>query len=1091
VAQRPQPRRHPPRLARLIQTPTPGLIAAWRLEGAAAEAFGNHPGAEIGFVAWNGPAAPPVVFDPIRIPRLALAPVVDGYCAPGEYGSGALRLRLPIWLDGVAFPPSPVWVSVGATASHLFICLERAELQTLALAAFLDANASGDKTAQPDDWAFIVQSNDAILCQNGAGAGGYVTVANCPIAARFGLGEFETSAEFSMPRALVKGPGGLFRLAFAHRSVNGVAGRDAVRPLGAAQNVPGHWPTFVIHDGDWPRPHSMNPAVTARHSPNPGRAGNPVIFTALAEDDVDIASIELIVDNVSRRICDLPAAHDTSGECAFAATLTPGRHIYDARVTDHRGRLGIAAGGAVFVQVDGQAPQLTISHAPRAPDVGAVVNISATATDASGVAEIVIQTDLPSRRSCRFDGSTMTASCALALNPGARRIVSYLASATDREGLQAATPNVRILFGNTPSAMRPDADRDGIVNELERLLGTNPNHPDSDRDALPDGWEVLGLTFLDRWPEEYVNLPAMGANPLRKDIFVQYDYERGARAEPEVWPLVIELFRRNDVTLHLTSQNERPRPAGGPVSNVGAEAASARLDPVSGQYYFPPRLAWTHHYIYSRHNRGASSAWARVTIDVNTLNCPLSTPDPQNDPTCRWFRDMSGRWQSSRSVSDQVDRIVHELGHNLGLGHGGRLGSGALTRQGDTIIYAGSWDNTNQKPNYISMMNYRYNISHLCFDPAAQRWVFATDFQRGDLPALNEAELAESSPFRYTLPARVQCATAGPAFVPVFHYNCTDPMGQAWRRLSDGVRTLARMRPGSDWDFEGLPAHAPGVDWNCNGVIEAGTVRHNVNGDGGGNSFATGPNDELLTSSGDWDGLPYNAGTACDILNAGGPLHEVIPAAYRLRIGRTDCRLGPPAAAASALASHGPGNHAYPPPHEDSPIDLPALTDMELCDGVNNDGDEEIDEGCLDSDGDDIADAIDTCPQTFDPDQADVNGDFLGDACEWPRLTALTLKPAPGQNLLEWDGTKTDVLGFAVYRQCLGEETPALLGELYPTTTAQSYADQTAGGAVCQYRVRVLNRNGVETDERVAGALPSVYLPLVLRMPSAPKGMHE
>jgi len=115
-------------LVRLFEARPPGLIAAWHLEGSPAEVFGRHPGVGVGTVAWNGPAAPPVVFDPIRVPRLALAPVVTGACEPGEYGSGALRLQLPIWLDDVAYPPSPVWVSVGATASDLFICMERAEM---------------------------------------------------------------------------------------------------------------------------------------------------------------------------------------------------------------------------------------------------------------------------------------------------------------------------------------------------------------------------------------------------------------------------------------------------------------------------------------------------------------------------------------------------------------------------------------------------------------------------------------------------------------------------------------------------------------------------------------------------------------------------------------------------------------------------------------------------------------------------------------------------------------------------------------------------------------------------------------------------
>lgn len=35
-----------------------------------------------------------------------------------------------------------------------------------------------------------------------------------------------------------------------------------------------------------------------------------------------------------------------------------------------------------------------------------------------------------------------------------------------------------------------DTDNDGLLDDVEILLGTNPYHPDTDGDSLPDGWEV-------------------------------------------------------------------------------------------------------------------------------------------------------------------------------------------------------------------------------------------------------------------------------------------------------------------------------------------------------------------------------------------------------------------------------------------------------------------------------------------------------------------------------------------------------------------------------------------------------------------------
>jgi hypothetical protein len=300
--------------------------------------------------------------------------------------------------------------------------------------------------------------------------------------------------------------------------------------------------------------------------------------------------------------------------------------------------------------------------------------------------------------------------------------------------------------------------------------------------------------------------------------------------------------------------------------------------------------------------------------------------------------------------------------------------------------------------------------------------------------------------------------------------------------------------PDSDWEFTDLPSHAPGVDWNCDGTIQTATVSHNINGDGIEGMWGTGPANEILTSPDDWRGLPYGPGSGCWIVrDSSEAIRRVMPDAYRNAIGRSDCRIAP-AAGMSALnaeasllpeqpSAAGAPLNVYPPELiEENDISLPPIPNLEQCNGVNDDGDDQIDEGCLDTDRDGIADAIDSCPQTPNPDQADANANYLGDACERPTLASLTLTPAPGNNALAWSGTATDVLGYNVYRQCEGEDTPALLGGDFPTTTAQSYTDATAGAAKCQYIVRVLNRNGVETDERIVGSLPmKVFIPLLLK----------
>lgn len=61
-----------------------------------------------------------------------------------------------------------------------------------------------------------------------------------------------------------------------------------------------------------------------------------------------------------------------------------------------------------------------------------------------------------------------------------------------------------------------DSDNDGLRNVAETLYGTDPQDPDTDGDLLPDGAEVKS----GRFPNDTL----AGADPLRKDVFIELDH---------------------------------------------------------------------------------------------------------------------------------------------------------------------------------------------------------------------------------------------------------------------------------------------------------------------------------------------------------------------------------------------------------------------------------------------------------------------------------------------------------------------------------------------------------------------------------------
>jgi hypothetical protein len=1150
-------------LIRQIDEPDPSLVAVWPLEGSGLEALGNHPGSAQGNAVFAGGAAPPLPHDPAGIPLYSSPfPSLDGECETLAYSPA---LEVPIWLDDEPWvQPSPVYAKVRATGSYLYVCLPPMAIAPAGwVNVDIDTLDDGGGSPRSDDYRFqITQSGNASAFVGGFG---WIPTTVSGFSAFAGLiGEFDWGAELRIPKSILPAPpddaifGLHITLRHEHVAFGPVFNHDWP-PIDGIDS-PSQWEPVTVDPNIAVPPDAQAPQVgDAVLQPERPRDGEALSVTVQATDDVDIASVTLFVDYnpfalVPSAICLFPAADERSVSCAFPPQTFPlGLHRYRIRATDHRGREGWGRLESFRVIVDGEPPQLDVDVSDQSPPLGGSVTLTAQATDAAGITRITVGSYIGFPSICDFDGTSTTETCTAILSPTpGTRIQRYHATATDAEGFFTRVGPHRLLFGNTGT----DSDGDGLVDEIEALLCTSSLRADTDRDGLKDRWEVLGLGFSDG---DFIDLPNLGADPCRKDVFLQYDYERGARVKASVLESIVPAFRDGGIRLHV-EEHERPRLGGEVRSQLGATTARYQQDP-NGSYWFDPKRHWTHSYAFSRHEKGRSAgidgflrfdiyvAWsngqcvggdndgeecvsdddcppAGTCSDVcawgqnkgepcqDDTDCPggscsppcacmLSNPDPA---TCAG--GSSGCFREP--ASGQTYRMMHEIGHAIGLGHGGRLGTDELLEKGDYIYYDGSKDGQNWKPNYVSIMNYRYNGSPMCLNTDGG-FVSKFDYSRLSFGTIDEQHLDErtSSALARGL-AFLDCSfSSDPNAVPVVAYACQDPdetdtewdVDRYYGMATDGAQTLMRAARGSDWTADNVPTHPAGIDLNCDGSIGS-DVQMNVNGGGiEWNDFflpgepcdgvdndddkdpdgdddvdeGCGSDDEQLESPFDWWRLPSRP--SC-IRSYRGDCYDH-PDAYgdAILAGAADCRpSGAPDQVCTDITPVFPPdpNAAGLPDDWTEIAGLPrgAPRGLEYCDLVDNDGDGEVDEGCRDSDGDGFPDVIDNCPETANPDQADINGNYLGDVCETPAPpTALFLvSSTPAGATVGWSGGATaDVGGYNLYRRKAGDLDRSWVGgETYPTAPAgaTSYLDPVPGqqpGAY-DYCITALNRAGDEGD---------------------------
>ncbi len=306
------------------------------------------------------------------------------------------------------------------------------------------------------------------------------------------------------------------------------------------------------------------------------------------------------------------------------------------------------------------------------------------------------------------------------------------------------------------------------ISSFETPAGPNDipeNTQDSDQDGLPDSAEVAGGTYAG------IPLYELGARLGRKDIFVEIDHmdssDEGILPRREALDKVVAAFAKQNIGLHFdvgnyfsdTANNQAYNPEaynlGSGNSTVPFAASiiipskSYSLKDKANFYdykarYMDLRRRPIFHYLLmanSMKDNGLAGPSGLAEMNGNDLIVTLG----------KWNLSSSSLENKNMLINFQASTIMHELGHNLGLRHGGN-------------------ENDNYKPNYYSIMNYHYQLYGLGNangDFAAERYYafknykgygrdicklsyspcsteFMIDYSHGSSTTLNETQLFET-----------------------------------------------------------------------------------------------------------------------------------------------------------------------------------------------------------------------------------------------------------------------------------------------------------------------------------------------------------
>lgn len=289
-----------------------------------------------------------------------------------------------------------------------------------------------------------------------------------------------------------------------------------------------------------------------------------------------------------------------------------------------------------------------------------------------------------------------------------------------------------------------------VIQHSTAFLEASEFH-DTDGDGLPDKWEREGLD-LNGDGEVELPLHLMGADPDIPDIFVEVDWMEkieyknyfgiefqkkliSHKPTPSVIKPVVDAFAKHGIRLHVDagpeSINYVTGKKWGSLGRGNPLTFSENLGQVVNDNY-----EWGHFDAYKEGNfdevrklvfrysifanklgESGSSGIARIKDVDDSPDTPLF-PSGGQDFIVAYGAGKDKNDAGLKTDINKSGTFMHELGHTLGLGHGG----------GDVVNY---------KPNYPSIMNYSYQLTGIHPNEGI-------NYSEWKLPTINKLNLHEN-----------------------------------------------------------------------------------------------------------------------------------------------------------------------------------------------------------------------------------------------------------------------------------------------------------------------------------------------------------